>query len=379
MIEIGTHTGHNFAAERGEPNANVFDAVRKHVETLQTAGKRVIVAMWSAGSRERMEHVLAEHGLFNRAPVASWPDALALPRHQIGLAVLGIDAGFETADTALITEEDILGERLVRPRRQSKRAENFIAEVTSLSAGDIVVHVDHGIGRFIGLRAIEVVGALNDRLEIHYAGGDKLFLPVENIELLSRYGSEQAGVELDPLGSTAWQARKSRMKNRIREIAGELIKVAAERQLREAPLLTIEPGFYDEFSARFPYDETDDQQAAIAAVLADLNSGRPMDRLICGDVGFGKTEVAFARRLCRGHERQAGRGRGADDAARAPAHEDVFRAVGRAIRSTSRMPRGSSPPPKPPEPRRASPTAQSTSWSVPMRCSARRSSSRISA
>ena len=155
------------------------------------------------------------------------------------------------------------------------------------------MHVDHGIGRFVGLRAIEAAGAPHDCLEIHYAGGDKLFLPVENIELLSRYGSEEAGVELDRLGSTAWQARKSRMKNRIREIAGELIKVAAERQLREAPRLTVETGLYDEFSARFPYDETDDQQAAISAVLDDLASGRPMDRLICGDVGFGKTEVAL--------------------------------------------------------------------------------------
>jgi transcription-repair coupling factor (superfamily II helicase) len=292
-IEIGAHVGHNFAAERNEPNTNVFDAVRAHVEQLQAAGKRVVIAMWSAGSRERMEHVLAEHGLLNLTPVASWPQAQALPRLQVALAVLGLDAGFATADAALITEEDILGERLVRPRRQSKRAENFIAEVTSLAAGDVVVHVDHGIGRFVGLRAIEAAGAPHDCLEIHYAGGDKLFLPVENIELLSRYGSEAAGVELDRLGSTAWQVRKSRMKNRIREIAGELIKVAAERQLREAPHLTVEPGLYDEFAARFPYDETDDQQAAISAVLADLASGRPMDRLVCGDVGFGKTEVAL--------------------------------------------------------------------------------------
>jgi transcription-repair coupling factor (superfamily II helicase) len=207
--------------------------------------------------------------------------------------VLGLESGFATADTALITEQDILGERLIRARRASKRAENFIAEVTSLATGDLVVHVDHGIGRFSGLRAIEAAGAPHDCLEIHYAGGDKLFLPVENIELLSRYGSEQAGAELDRLGGTAWQSRKARMKNRIREIAGELIKVAAERQLREAPQLAVGAGVYDEFSAGFPYEETEDQDAAIAAVLADLASGRPMDRLICGDVGFGKTEVAL--------------------------------------------------------------------------------------
>jgi transcription-repair coupling factor (superfamily II helicase) len=292
-VEIGARAGHNFAAERSEPGTNVFEAVRGHVETLQGAGKRVVIALWSEGSRERMAHVLSEHGLFNLAPVASWPQALALSRAQIALAVLGLDSGFETADVALITEEDILGERLVRPRRASKRAENFIAEVTSLSAGDVVVHVDHGIGRFVGLRAIEAAGAPHDCLEIHYAGGDKLFLPVENIELLSRYGSEEAGVELDRLGGAAWQSRKARMKNRIREMAGELIKIAAERQLREAPRLTVDTGLYDEFCAGFPYEETDDQQAAIGAVLADLSSGKPMDRLICGDVGFGKTEVAL--------------------------------------------------------------------------------------
>jgi len=124
----------------------------------------------------------------------------------------------------------------VRARRQSKRAENFIAEVTSLSAGDLVVHLDHGIGRFVGLRAIEAAGAPHDCLEIHYAGGDKLFLPVENVELLSRYGSEETTVDLDRLGGGAWPARKARMKRRIREIANELIKIAAERVAHLIPL-----------------------------------------------------------------------------------------------------------------------------------------------
>ena len=293
VMQVGARPGHNFASERSTPGANVFEAVVKHVGALQSDGKRALIALWSEGSRERMGHVLAEHGLHNLAPVASLPQALALPRVQVGLAVLGLESGFETADVALITEQDILGERLIRARRASKRAENFIAEVTGLAAGDLVVHVDHGIGRFSGLRAIEAAGAPHDCLEIHYAGGDKLFLPVENIELLSRYGSDQAGAELDRLGGSAWQSRKARMKNRIREIAGELIKVAAERQLREAPRLSVASGLYDEFCAGFPYEETDDQEAAIATVLADLGSGRPMDRLICGDVGFGKTEVAL--------------------------------------------------------------------------------------
>ena len=293
VIDIGARAGHNFAAERNEPGANVFEAVSKHVMARQAAGKRVVIALWSEGARDRMSHVLGDHKLVNLSPVRSWPDVMALPKHAIGLAVLGIEAGFETEDAAVIAEQDILGDRLVRPRRAQRRAENFIAEATSLSTGDLVVHVDHGIGRFVGLQAIEAAGAPHDCLEIHYAEGAKLYLPVENIELLSRYGSEESGVELDRLGSGGWQTRKAKMKARILAIAGDLIKIAAERQLREAPKLTVTPGAYDEFCAGFPYEETEDQLTAIEAALDDLAKGRPMDRLVCGDVGFGKTEVAL--------------------------------------------------------------------------------------
>jgi transcription-repair coupling factor (superfamily II helicase) len=293
IIDIGARTGRNFAAERTDGKSNVFEAVARHAQALQSSGKRIIVALWSEGARERISHVLADHGLQNLSSVASWPEALGLPRPQVALAVLGLETGFETADAVVISEQDILGDRLVRPRRAAKRAENFIAEVTSLSAGDLVVHVDHGIGRFVGLQNIEAAGAPHDCLEIHYAGGDKLFLPVENIELLSRYGSEDAGVELDRLGGAGWQTRKARLKKRIREIAHELIKIAAERKLREASRLSSAPGALDEFAAGFPYEETEDQQAAIDATVEDIAAGRPMDRLICGDVGFGKTEVAL--------------------------------------------------------------------------------------
>ena len=250
--------------------------------------------------------------------------------------MLGVEGGFETADVAVISEQDILGDRLVRPRRQAKRPENFIAEVTSLAAGDLVVHVDHGIGRFVGLRAIEAAGTPHDCVEIHYAGGDKLFLPVENIELLSRYGSEEAGVELDRLGGGAWQARKARMKNRIREIASELIKIAAERQLREAPQLTVAPGLYDEFCAGFPYEETEDQLAAIEAVTQGPRV-RPAD----GPAHLRRCRLrqdrgGAARCIPGRDERQAGCGRGADHAAGAPAHPDIHRTLPRPARSTSR-------------------------------------------
>ena len=162
-----------------------------------------------------------------------------------------------------------------------------------MSVGDLVVHADHGIGRFSGLKTITVLKAPHDCLELHYAGGDKLFLPVENIELLSRYGADESDGQLDKLGGVAWQSRKARLKKRLREIASELIKIAALRQLKEAPSVAAPEGAYDEFVARFPYEETEDQDASIEAVLTDLSSGRPMDRLVCGDVGFGKTEVAL--------------------------------------------------------------------------------------
>src|SRR5207302_396363 len=192
--------------------------------------------------------------------VASYPGVLRRPNVEISLAVLGLESGFETDDLAVICEQDILGDRLVRRRRASKRPEDFIAEVTSLDAGDLVVHVDHGIGRFMGLQTIMAAGAPHDCLELHYADSAKLYLPVENIELLSRYGSEDTNVQLDKLGGAGWQTRKARLKNRIREMAGELIKIAAARKLRQGAKLTVAHGMYEEFCAGFPYDETEDQE-----------------------------------------------------------------------------------------------------------------------
>ena len=205
--------------------------------------------------------------------------------------MIALERGFEADDLAIVGEQDILGDRLVRIPKRKRRAQDVLAEAAALSAGDLVVHIDHGVGRFVGLKTIEAAGAPHDCLEIHYAGGDRLFLPVENLELLSRYGSEQG--ELDRLGASGWQTRKSRLKKRVREMAGELIRIAAQRMTRSAPRLIPPAGLYDEFCARFPYDETQDQAAAIEATLDDLAAGRPMDRLVCGDVGFGKTEVAL--------------------------------------------------------------------------------------
>jgi transcription-repair coupling factor (superfamily II helicase) len=293
VFDAGARQGRSFAPERNDSAVNVFEAVVAHVHSLQAQRKKVVIALWSEGSRDRMASMLADHKLAKVTSVNAWRTVQATPRNETMLAVLGMESGFETDDVAVISEQDILGDRLVRPRKASRKLDNFISEVTSLSTGDIVVHVEHGIGRFVGLQTLEVSGAPHDCLELRYAGETKLFLPVENIELLSRYGSDQTEVELDRLGGTGWQARKAKLKNRIREIAGELIKIAAERMLHEAPKLPVQAGVYDEFCARFPYEETEDQLGAIQSTLKDLETGRPMDRLICGDVGFGKTEVAL--------------------------------------------------------------------------------------
>ncbi|MDB5625807.1 MAG: transcription-repair coupling factor [Tardiphaga sp.] len=293
VIDAGARAGRNFTPERADTSINVFEKVVAHIGELQSARKKVVVALWSEGSRDRMASMLKDHKLIHLTSVNSWRTVQATPRNETMLAVVGLDSGFETDAVAVITEQDILGDRLVRTRKSSRKLDNFISEITSMAVGDIVVHVEHGIGRFVGLQTLEVGGAPHDCLELRYANETKLFLPVENIELLSRYGSDSANVELDRLGGSGWQNRKAKLKNRIREIAGELIKIAAERHLREAPKLSVQQGLYDEFCARFPYDETEDQLGAITASLGDLESGKPMDRLICGDVGFGKTEVAL--------------------------------------------------------------------------------------
>jgi transcription-repair coupling factor (superfamily II helicase) len=289
VIDFAMAAPRDFAPERTQ-GANVYDAVVAHVADLRRAKKKVILASYSIGSRERLKGLLAEHGLDKVVEVETWQKALGAS--SVALAVIQLDHGFTGGEVALLTEQDMLGDRLVRRRKRRKGADAFLSELATLTPGDLVVHADHGIGRYEGLTQIPVQRAPHDCVALEYAGGDKLYVPVENIDILSRYGSDSEGVTLDRLGGEAWQRRKSRMKERIRAIAGDLIKVAAERALRPGPVMEPDTG-YAEFADRFPYEETEDQDRAIADVLDDLAAGKPMDRLICGDVGFGKTEVAL--------------------------------------------------------------------------------------
>jgi transcription-repair coupling factor (superfamily II helicase) len=291
--DAGGRPGRDFSDARVRPDVNVFDDIRDHAKAEMRGGRRVVITAFSQGSRDRLGSLLKEHGLEALSPAETWAGATTLGSDRVALTVLGIERGFVGPDAVFISEQDILGERMNRPSRRKIRPENVIADATALSEGDLVVHVDHGIGRYDGLATIDVGGAPHDCLRILYHGGDKLFLPVENIEVLSRYGSDQTDAQLDRLGGAAWQARKARLKQRIRDMAEKLIGVAAARQLRPAPVLVPPEGLFDEFCARFPYTETDDQHRAILDTLGDLARGIPADRLICGDVGFGKTEVAL--------------------------------------------------------------------------------------
>jgi transcription-repair coupling factor (superfamily II helicase) len=294
-VDAGGRQGRDFAPERQSNvtggNLNVFQAAADHLKALQSAGKRVLVASWTDGSVERMGGVLSDHGITPIRKVADWPEAQKLDRSAFAIACLGLERGLEGPDFVILAEQDILGDRMVRAQTRARRAQNFIAEASSLTPGDLVTHIEHGVGRYLGLKAIDALGAPHDCLELQYDGG-KLFLPVENIELLTRYGSDEGAV-LDRLGGAGWQQRKAKMKERVRAIAAELIKIAAARQLKSLPPVDPPAGLYDEFAARFPWQETDDQEKAIGEVLTDLAAGRPMDRLVCGDVGFGKTEVAM--------------------------------------------------------------------------------------
>jgi transcription-repair coupling factor (superfamily II helicase) len=294
--DAGGRLGRLFTDVRAE-GRNVFAAYGEHAQALAKRGMQPVLAAWTRGSRERLANLLRENNVACET-VEDFTGVQRLPQGVVALAIVGLERGFVADGVALVGEQDLLGERIARPPRRRKRADQFIADATEIAEGDLVVHQDHGIGRYDGLETIEVNGAPHECLRLIYDGGDKLFLPVENIEVLSRFGSDAAGVALDKLGGSSWQARKAKAKSRIADMAAALIRVAAERQTKDAVSAIPPEGAWDEFCARFPFAETEDQQRAIADVLEDLSAGRPMDRLVCGDVGFGKTEVALRAAFC---------------------------------------------------------------------------------
>ena len=288
-LDMRARIGRNFAPERQNEELGLFEEFAKHIiEKRKTTS--VIIASMSLGARERLYGLLQDQGLSGMVNIKTWKD-INQAIGSISLAVWHLEHGFEAPGLTIISEQDVLGELIIRKTNKKRRAKDFLTEASSLSVGDLVVHVDHGVGRYRGLETVKAAGAPHDCLLLEYANNDRLYLPVENVELLSRYGHE-TGL-LDRLGGSAWQAKKAKLKERIREMADKLLRIAAERSLRKSEILEVSPDKWNAFCARFPYVETDDQLNAIEDVVSDMSSGNPMDRLICGDVGFGKTEVAL--------------------------------------------------------------------------------------
>jgi transcription-repair coupling factor (superfamily II helicase) len=289
ILDAQGRIGRSFAPERQQENISLFSALSAHIKVL-SQDAQVVIASFSDGARERLKGLLDDQGMHGAKEIKDFRD-IPDGRGGLYLMIWALDTGFTAPGLAVISEQDVLGDRLVSKPRKKRKADNFLREVDTLSVGDLVVHVEHGVGRYLGLETITALGAPHACVALEYAENAKLYLPVENIELLSRYGHEDG--LLDRLGGGAWQAKKAKLKQRIREIADKLMRIAAERALRHAPILEAPHSIWEAFAARFPYTETDDQLAAIGDVVTDLEKGSPMDRLIVGDVGFGKTEVAM--------------------------------------------------------------------------------------
>ncbi len=267
-------------------------------DAIQNTTPIKLITLSSKGSIERLKLILNDKGISSFKEVENFSDL----KLGINLTNLPISKGFLHKDIAIITEEDLFGEKLSMSKKStSKRAKEVLMEASSLAPGDLVVHDDHGIGRFLGLQTIPVLQTPHDCICLEYSNGDKLYVPIENINILTRYGSDNASAELDRLGSASWQLRKAKAKDRIKEIAHHLISMEATRQTKKGRIYhkTAE---YDLFEATFPYVETQDQEKAIQDILEDLSSGKPMDRLICGDVGYGKTEIAIRASFLIAHE-----------------------------------------------------------------------------
>ena len=278
----------NIKSNRSDSSS--YENLKSDILDFTKKNKKIIIACSSLGSSERVSKILINNGILsNFKNLESFKN---IDQKNIYLTVLNLNSGFHFDDYIFISEQDIFGEKFYRPRI-IRKAENFIREISSVMPGDAVVHIDHGIGRFENLSTLEINNAKHECLLIKYANDDKLYLPVENIEVLSRYGSDISDEMLDKLGGISWTTRKENLKKKIKFLAEELISVAAKRQLSKAEMFNVPEDFYEEFCSRFSFEETNDQLNAINDVLNDLEKGLPMDRLICGDVGFGKTEIAL--------------------------------------------------------------------------------------
>jgi transcription-repair coupling factor (superfamily II helicase) len=300
--------GHEHAVDTGTQPAPELPLNRKGEEPgtslrhfLVSYPGRVLIAADSAGRREALIETLAGGGM-KPDNVDGWTAFLAADAQRFAITIAGLEQGFALTRPAItvLTERELYGER-VRSERDRKRRrgtardpEAIIRDLTELTPGAPIVHVDHGVGRYQGLVSMDVGGMDGEFLTIEYAKGDKLYVPVAQLGLVSRYsGTAPELAPLHSLGGDAWERARRKAAEKVRDVAAELLAIYAQRQARGGESLPIDRQLVEEFGSTFPFEETPDQESAIEAVLNDLAAPRAMDRVICGDVGFGKTEVAL--------------------------------------------------------------------------------------
>ncbi|OZB59791.1 MAG: transcription-repair coupling factor [Lysobacterales bacterium 14-68-21] len=298
-------SGHEHSVDVGTQPAPEVPLNRKGEEPgtslrhfLESYKGRTLVAADSAGRREALAEQLAAAGL-KPAGVESW-SRFVEGNESFGITIAPLEQGFALSKPAItvLTERELFGERVRSERRrrrgQARDPDAIIRDLTELSIGSPIVHVDHGVGRYQGLESMELGGMQGEFLIIEYAKGDKLYVPVSQLGLVSRYsGTAPELAPLHSLGGDAWERARRKAAEKVRDVAAELLAIYAQREARGGESMPVDRQLVEEFGASFPFEETPDQEQAIEAVLADLAAPRAMDRVICGDVGFGKTEVAL--------------------------------------------------------------------------------------
>ncbi len=288
----------DLATSRVPQQAPTMKPVADQLRTWLGEGRRCFLVLPGAAQRSRLQGLLGQHGM--EIPIAGdpVPALLAQPVPRVAIVEGALSEGFRlpTEPWVFVGEGELFGERRQRRRSRKVSAADVLSSLAELKADDYVVHVDHGIGLYRGLRHLAVAGTEGDYLHLEYLGGDRLYVPVDRINLVQKYvaGGDGAHPALDKLGGTSWARVKTKTREALLAMARELVEVGAKRQVLEGQTYdTSGDQLFQEFEARFTFDETPDQQRAIEEVLGDLSSDRPMDRLVCGDVGFGKTEVAM--------------------------------------------------------------------------------------
>ena len=286
---------HNFTLSAS--HGTRFDRLKPLIEQCQQKGQRVILACYSQGSRDRLHTLLLEHGFLTVIKSTSWQEIGSYQLESVFLALLTLETGFENDLCIVLTEHDLFGRHLGRAEPSPRTAASrLLTELSDWTEGDFLIHRNYGIGLYQGLKLIQG----HEYFCLMYQDQAKLYVPVEEANLLSHYSLQEETPTLDRLGSGQWQKRKSRVKKRLQGIAQELITHRASRSLQTTPPFYIPQDIYETFRSRFPYIETEDQQTVIDKVSESLAQETPMDLLVCGDAGFGKTEVALRAALIVG-------------------------------------------------------------------------------